>query len=126
MTIIMPAKLALTDRIPPPAGITAFSVTEPVGRVLAAMCAQADCLIAWNGSITHITPLDARPSASAIMPSSVSTPMTRAQTLDHIRQRASQRLDHADIPSGQSAGDLPTQTLTADRRARATIQGTQP
>lgn len=46
MTPIMPAKLALTSRISPPAGITAFSVTEPVGRVLAAMCAQADCLIA--------------------------------------------------------------------------------
>lgn len=126
MTPIMPAKLALTGRISPPAGITAFSVTEPVGRVLAAMCAQADCLIAWNGSITHITPLDARPSASAIIPSPASAPMTRAQTLDHIRQRASQRLDHADMPSGQSAGDLPTQTLTADRRARAAIQGTQP
>ena len=86
MTPIMPAKLALTSRISPPAGITAFSVTEPVGRVLAAMCAQADCLIAWNGSIAHITPLDARPSA----------------------------------------GDLPARTLTADRRARAAIQGTQP
>ena len=126
MTPIMPAKLALTSRISPPAGITAFSVTEPVGRVLAAMCAQADCLIAWNGSIAHITPLDARPAASAIIPSPASAPMTRAQSLDHIRQRASQRLDHADMPSGQSAGDLPARTLPADRRARAANQGTQP
>lgn len=126
MTPIMPAKLALTSRISPPAGITAFSVTEPVGRVLAAMCAQADCLIAWNGSIARITPLDARASAAAIIPSSASAPMTRAQTLDHIRHRASQRLDHADMPSGQSAGNLPARTLTVDRRARAAIQGTQP
>lgn len=126
MTPIMPAKLALTSRISPPPGITAFSITEPAGRMLAAMCAQADCLIAWNGSITHITPLDARPSASAIMPSPASAPMTRTQTLNHIRHRASQRLDHADMPSGQSAGDLPAQTLTTDRRARAAIQGTQP
>ena len=126
MTPIMPIKLVLTSRISPPADITAFSVTEPIGRVLAAMCAQADCLIAWNGSIAHITPLDARPSASAIIPPSASAPMTRAQTLDHIRQRASQRIDHTDMPSGQSAGDLPAQTLTTDRRARAAIQGTQP
>ena len=81
MTPIMPIKLVLTSRISPPADITAFSVTEPIGRVLAAMCAQADCLIAWNGSIAHITPLDARPSASAIIPPSASAPMTRAQTL---------------------------------------------